>query len=168
MALWGMLPLSAPHFECSPWGRNRVESHPLHVICRIAPCLAMCEGGGHHRRSLRSPSAPAGPRCRSLDHFIRPRKQRRQNRETECPRSLQVDHQFEFGRLLYWYVSRFGPLQDLVDEDSATSPEVKKIRGIGHETPSLDKEAILIHGAEPVLSGELSSLIHHMGTHEKF
>src|SRR5215813_5141147 len=168
MALWGMLPL-----ECSPFRVLTMGTKPggEPSFARHLPDRTVSGGARGRRaprRSLRSPSAPAGPRCRSLDHFIRPRKQRRQNRETECPRSLQVDHQFEFGRLLYWYVSRFGPLQDLVDEDSATSPEVKKIRGIGHETPSLDKEAILIHGAEPVLNGELSSLIHHMGTHEKF
>src|SRR5215470_12307819 len=64
------------------------------------------------------------------------------------------------------YISRFGPLQNLVDEDSAPSPAVQKIRGIGHEAPSLDKDAIFIHGGEPVLDGKLRSLIR-IGTEEK-
>src|SRR5215467_6714183 len=102
-----------------------------------------------------------------FDYLIRPSQQRGRDRQAKRLGGLEVDDQLELRRLLYWYVSRFGPLQNLVDEDSATSPAVQKIRGIGHEAPSLDKDTIFIHGGEPVLDGELRSLIRIMGTEEK-
>src|SRR5262244_2557167 len=86
-----------------------------------------------------------------LDHLIGPCQQRLRDRQAQRLGRLQIDDQRELGRLLDWYISRFGTLQNLVDEDRGTSPVVKKIRGIGHEASSLDKEAIFIHGGEPVL-----------------
>jgi len=49
-----------------------------------------------------------------LDYFIGAQQQRLRNRQTECFRGLQVDHQFELGRLLYGKVRGLGALQNSV------------------------------------------------------
>src|SRR5215510_7021482 len=51
----------------------------------------------------------------SLDDLIRPRQQRRRNRQAEGFRSLQVHPQLELGRLLNGEVRWPGALQDAVD-----------------------------------------------------
>jgi hypothetical protein len=50
-----------------------------------------------------------------FNHLIRPEQQRWWNRKTEGLGRLQVDDQFEFGRLLNWQISRLRTLEDAVD-----------------------------------------------------
>src|SRR5215813_6621062 len=145
--------------------RTTTPSSVMRSWLKIAPSqhpLRRAEPRGGRRSCHRGMHAAS-----LLDHLIGPCQQRLRDRQAQRLGRLQVDDQLELGRLLDWYISRFGTLQNLVDEDSGTSPVVKKIRGIGHEASSLDKEAIFIHGGEPVLDGELRSLIRIMGTEEK-
>jgi len=51
----------------------------------------------------------------SLEHLIRPQQQRLRNREAESFGGLEVDDQFELGRLLDRKVARLGTLENLVD-----------------------------------------------------
>jgi hypothetical protein len=50
-----------------------------------------------------------------LDHLVRPRQQRRRDREAEGLGGLEVDHQLELRGLLDGQVGGLGALGDLVD-----------------------------------------------------
>src|SRR5262252_4206778 len=62
-----------------------------------------------------SPSAPAGPRSRSLDHFIRPRQQRGRGGEVKGFGGLEIDDEVELVDLLDREVPGVGTEKDAVD-----------------------------------------------------
>ena len=49
------------------------------------------------------------------DHFIRSQQHIRGNRESDLFRRLEIDHEFEFRRLLHRQIRRLGAFQDSVD-----------------------------------------------------
>jgi hypothetical protein len=51
---------------------------------------------------------------RLLDDLIRPRQQRRREREAECLGGLQINDELELRRLLDWKVGGLGAFQNLV------------------------------------------------------
>jgi hypothetical protein len=51
----------------------------------------------------------------SLDDLVRPRQQRRRDREAERLGGLEVDHELELGGLLDGQIARLRALEDLVD-----------------------------------------------------
>ena len=59
-----------------------------------------------------------------LDDLIRPRQQRRWDREAEGLGGLEVDHQLELRGLLNREIRRLGTLQDLVDVGRSASEEI--------------------------------------------
>jgi hypothetical protein len=50
-----------------------------------------------------------------FDHLVGAREQRRRNFDAQRLRRLQVDDQFEFGRLLNRQISRLGTFENAVD-----------------------------------------------------
>jgi hypothetical protein len=50
-----------------------------------------------------------------FDHLVGASEQRRWYGQAKRFGSLHVDHQLEFGRLLYWQIGRLGAFEDLID-----------------------------------------------------
>ena len=55
-------------------------------------------------------------RARLLDQLVRLEEQRLRDREFECLRGLEVDHQLELCGLLHREIGGLGALEDFVDE----------------------------------------------------
>jgi hypothetical protein len=69
--------------------------------------------------------ANCGQRHRSktaslFDDLVGACEQRRRHVKTESLSSLDVDHQFEFGRLLNWQIAWLGTLENFIDVASGT------------------------------------------------
>src|SRR5258708_31894537 len=79
-----------------------------------------------------------GALLRSLDHPIRPLQERRRDRQAERLGGLEVDHQFELGRLLDGEVNWFRALEDLIHEGGRAPKQVSNVRSIGHEATGID------------------------------
>src|SRR5260221_3548656 len=68
----------------------------------------------------------------SFDHFVGELLQMERHVEAERLGGLEVDHQFEFGRLLYWEVCRFGATQNAIDvQRRATQQPETRCRIVG-------------------------------------
>ena len=50
---------------------------------------------------------------KSLYNLVRPQQQGRRDRQTEQLRGLEIDHQLEFGRLLYGQIGGLAPFRIL-------------------------------------------------------
>src|SRR5215813_4783546 len=76
------------------------------------------------------------------DNLIRPRQQRRRDREAEGLGSLEVDDELELGGLFDGEVSGLGAFQDLVDIGRGAPEALVKIDPICYETAGL---RVLLH-----------------------
>ena len=76
-----------------------------------APC---CRSPSRSHESARPVDRGLGvnPHGISLNQLVRAREHRLGDREAQCLRGFQVDHQLELGRLLDWQIGRFGTGQD--------------------------------------------------------
>src|SRR5262249_41373665 len=90
------------------------------------------------------------PMARSLDHLIRPRQQRRRDRQPERPGRLEVDHQLESGRLLDRQVAGPAPRKILSTYTAARRNWEAKFGAVGHETAGLDFLPETMHRRQPV------------------
>src|SRR5262245_51442455 len=84
--------------------------------------------------------ARPGPRAgemagagRSFDHLIRPRQQRRRDREAEGLGGLDVDDELELGGLLDWEIGGSRAPEDLIDVSCGTPSQVEETGTIPHE-----------------------------------
>src|SRR5262245_41872710 len=57
----------------------------------------------------------------SLNHLVGAQQKRLRDREAK--RRLQIDHQLELGRLLYWQIGGFGTLENLIHEICCSAPK---------------------------------------------
>src|SRR5215467_6559477 len=103
-----------------------------------------------------SPSARAGPRCRSLDHFIRPRQKRRRDGQTEGFGSLQVDHQFELRGLFDREVTGLRAFENPIDVPSGATRELPKVGAVGDQSPCLNERPVKTYPGKPMLQGKCS------------
>src|SRR3972149_10154612 len=70
----------------------------------------------------------------SVNDLIRPRQHRGWKREAESSRGLQVDDQFELGRLLHRQIAGLGALEDSVHIVRGSPPEGRDLRAEGDQT----------------------------------
>ncbi len=80
-----------------------------------APCSTASVASALHAGSRREASSRIAGDHDLLDHVVRTLKKRWRNSETKRLGGLEIDHQFEFGRLLDGQVGGLGAFQDLVD-----------------------------------------------------
>src|SRR6516162_1998246 len=66
----------------------------------------------------------------SFDHLVGNSEQRVRNGSAECPGSVEVDDEFEFGRLLDRHVGRLLAFEDAANIDAGLLKHVDKIRPI--------------------------------------
>src|SRR5215813_7815350 len=88
--------------------------------------------------------------ARSLDHLIRSRQQRRRDGEAEGFGGLEVNHQLELARLLYWQIARFGTLQDTVDVAGGSAEHLGKTWPIGDQASVPEVVLGLIESRQPM------------------
>src|SRR5215467_4526799 len=96
---------------------------------------------------LGRPLAEGGERL--LDHFIRPREQRRGNRQTERLGGLEVDDELELLGPLDRHIPGLGSVQDLPDDDSRAAEALAHARSIREQAPGLRELTEERDGREP-------------------
>src|SRR5262249_50684997 len=69
----------------------------------------------------------------SFNDVIRPKHQRSRNRQPQRLGSLQVDDEFECGRLLNGQICGLGTFQDLVDVGGGTAEIFNIVGAVAHE-----------------------------------
>src|SRR5262249_56018968 len=82
------------------------ELRPATDIRSARPYLPVAPPRRAARRGGSRSDCPRMRVGRSLDHLIRPRQQRRRDRQAERLGGLEVDDQLELGRLLDWEIGR--------------------------------------------------------------
>src|SRR4030095_11682521 len=90
----------------------------------------------------------------SLYDLIRPRQQRRRDRQAEGLGSLEVDNQLVLDRLLDRKIARPSALENLVHVGSGASIQFRNARSISHEAARLRLFPEPVDSWEPVLGGE--------------
>src|SRR5262245_66066176 len=80
-----------------------------------------------------------------FDHLVGAREQGRRDFKAEGSGRLEIDGQFEFGRLLDRKVSRTGALEYPVDVGGSATKQVEAVRRIGHEPTGLHMFEIAMH-----------------------
>src|SRR5882724_5141305 len=115
------------------------------------------------------PPRGAADRHRLLDHLIRPRQQRRRDRQAEGLGGLEVDDQLELRRLLDGQIARLGALENLVHVGRGAPKQISKVRSIGHKAPGIDILPPWKHRWQPGLGRqvhEASSLTEEHGAYQ--
>jgi hypothetical protein len=72
-------------------------------------------------------------KIKSLDHLIRPEKNRLRNRDANLLGRFQINHQLELRRLFNREIGGLGALQDSVHEICDAPVAVREVRAVGHE-----------------------------------
>src|SRR5262249_32148167 len=91
----------------------------------------------------------------SLNDLIRPRHNRRRDREAERLRGLQVDTQVERGWLLDGLGGRLRPPEDPVHVDGRSPGQVAEVRSVRDQAATVGEVPACIHRREAGLAGEL-------------
>src|SRR6516162_6233958 len=84
-------------------------------------------------------------RAASFDHLVGDQEKVASDRQPQFSCNLQVDDQFELGRLLHGQVRRLGSFQDFVHIRGSTSEQVGEVRSVGHKTAGIYELPCLIH-----------------------
>jgi hypothetical protein len=82
------------------------------------------------------PSTRTYARGPLLNHLVGAGEQCARNRKAKLLGGLQIDDEFEFGRLVDRDVTRFGPVEDLVHIVGHAPPELARVGLIGHPPAS--------------------------------
>jgi hypothetical protein len=92
----------------------------------------------------------------SLDDLIRPRQQRRRDREAEGFGGLEVDDQLKLRGLLDWQIAWLCTPEDFGHEPTRNPEKFHLTCAVGHQTAGSDLVWRLQHGGQPILNGEPS------------
>src|SRR5262245_33818892 len=84
-------------------------------------------------------SVPTADSCTAatrmlFDHLVGAGEQCRRHSEAQRPGGLEVNDQFERGRLLNWKIGRLGAFEDFVDVAGGAANQVGLICPIGNES----------------------------------
>src|SRR5471032_1897460 len=90
------------------------STRPGHGASRIAAI-------GRHPKPSTLPDSCIAANCASFDRLVGANEQRGRHGEAERFGSLHIDHQLEFGRLLYRQIGRLGAFEDLIDVAACTA-----------------------------------------------
>src|SRR5262249_3010813 len=74
-----------------------------------------------------------------LDHLVGKCKKLWRNIEPKRFRGIQIDYQFDFGRLQHRQIRRLGTSENPSRIRAGLPPRVRKIRAIAHESPGGDE-----------------------------
>src|SRR6202140_987007 len=77
--------------------------------------------------------------------------------QTESSRGLQVDHQLEFGWLLYRKFRGLGSLKYLVYVTGRPTEHARNARAVSHEAPRPGKVAVFINGRNAASQSEVKN-----------
>src|SRR6516164_9506686 len=83
-----------------------------------------------------------------FDQVIGTGNQRGWHGNPECHGSLEIEHKLEFGRLLYWKISRPAALEYLVNEGRSSIVELWVANAVAHQSTVIDKYSIFIDGRQ--------------------
>src|SRR5262249_40774289 len=104
--------------------RNPIKLRTIRAVINRCPI-----GDTPYRASQFWPTAPY-----SFNHLVGDGEQAVRHGEPERLGSLEIDREFELGRLLDWQLYRLGALQDPVHVPGAAPEQIRQGRAVGHET----------------------------------
>src|SRR5215475_13520033 len=102
----------------------------------------------------------------SLNHLIRPREQRRGNRQAESFGGLEVDDELKLRGLLDRKVAGLGSFQDLVHVGGGTPPYLLAAWTIAQQASPLHPESVRIHSWQLCVCCQRDDLSHGGVTRE--
>src|SRR5262249_7736790 len=91
----------------------------------------------------------------SLDHLIRTRQHVGGNRQADLLRSLQIDDELKFDRLLHVEICGLGAFQTFIQLRSGAPVQVGHAHAVKHEPPVFYKLPLVVYRREPVLYREV-------------
>jgi hypothetical protein len=86
-----------------------------------------------------------------FDHLIGAAEQHRWHFEAERFRSLEIDTQLEFGRLVKRDISRIGTPKNLIDEVGGAAIDFRLVNRMSHQSANFDEFAERINSSPKVI-----------------
>jgi hypothetical protein len=85
-----------------------------------------------------------------LNHLIRSRQEVGRDREADLLSGFQVDNQLEFHRLLYRKISRLGPFQDFIYQNSGAPEGLGLVRSVRHQAAADNIISPSVYHRQPI------------------
>src|ERR1700716_3990560 len=121
--------------------KRNATNCPLRVKLGSRPALPECPFYPQQQTSSARPGL--SERCQTrksaalFDHVVGAGEQCRWHNDAKRLCGLQIDHQFELGRLLDRQVGRLRTLENLVDEDGGPTKKISNIGPVGQKEARL-------------------------------
>src|SRR6266568_1664982 len=103
---------------------------------------------------------------RSLDHVVSPDEQCRWHDDAERLCGLQIDDQFELGRLFDRQVGRLCTLEYLIDENGAPTILIRIIRAVAQKEARLRIRSLDRSGWQPIPQSHIGNLATIVAQHK--